>query len=768
MRINYIEIQNLLSFGTDPQRVTFDPKTTVLVGPNGAGKTNVLRAIELIRNLVRPSVGNQGFPYGRRRNPVLEVPPHQDYRTQNSLVTLGICFNSDCEHGLISRYVAGCIANSAKEHSSPSGKSCDQALVGTRSRALGREFASDLSSCTIFARHDRRAQSEWVVEFCFKIDDVSYAYALSNPGRSRQVYAGDLFRKDTSQFKSNTASSNLSEKLNPESPASWSIRQLLPEPGQRVNLTLENNFNYDFDLKSDLLQAGLVDDSNLNGLVTLQAVLDKIMGRALRFDVDDNGFGSAVTFEQTPLQSSIVPNVPSASSVMADLYRWKMGPLEERKRFERAQEIFRELRGTGETFDLRASLLPEDESKNQSDVPGQSYVSLEPVIISTSKDSEVRANFAGSGATEFVRISSYLAADEATVILLDEPAARLHPTAQKRLLEFIEESKTQNVIISHSPSLLPLDNIRRIAMDVPRISRVRAPSLVDEQAREDSSSIEGNSVKTIKGRRKRPIASQLHKDPILRSIPFAEAVIFVSGDTEAIAYPKWFQAWLDSRQKPDGHRASSIPTDVQDVEFINFRGDDNFAHYLRVAVAFGIPWAMIADGNSYRPERDGVEVVIPSVAKQIRDVYNEFGDSIDFAQPHTEGSDSNKNYDWFKSWKCSLEQRGVFSLATCWEKKEKTTVACTRGDCDWTRPVTSESCDHTNWHTETSHAESFEDFCNNEVEFSNLKDLDWWTWQNKVSRALELVDAHSTCPGIVGTLFDCISRYWQQNAESSA
>lgn len=765
MRMNYIEIQNLLSFGMNPQRVNFDPETTVLVGPNGGGKTNVLRAIELLRNLVRPSVGNLGVPYNRRRNPLLEIPPHQDHLTQDSSVTLGICFNSDYECELIALYVAGCIANSIEALSSRTGKSCDQAVVRTRARELGREFASDLSSCTVLARHDRRAQSEWVVEFCFTISGVSYSYALSSPGSLQQVSAGDLFRKGTSQFQGNTASSDPSEKLDCESLASWSISQLLPEPGERLNLTLNNTFNYDSDLKSDLLQAGIVDDSGVSQPVTLRVVLNKIMNESLRFDVDDNGFGSAVTYAQTPLEGLIVPTVTSASSVLTDLYRWKMGDLEDRQRFQLSQRIFRELRGTGETFDLRASLLSEGEIKNPPNVPDQQYVSLEPVIVSARGDSEVRANLAGSGATELVRLSSYLASDESTVILLDEPAARLHPTAQSRLLRFIEESKAQNVIISHSPSLLPLGNLGRIALDISRESRVRSLSLADDQGREDNSSIGGNSVAISKTRHKRPIASQLHKDPILRSIPFAEAVIFVSGDTEAIVYPQWFQSWLDSRLKPERDQTSSIPSHVQDVEFVNFRGDDNFPHYLRVAVAFGIPWVMIADGKSYTPKPGSGGSYIPLVAQQIRDVYNEFGDSIDFAQPFAERSDPTEDYGWLQSWKCSLEQRGVYSLATCWKTKVKETVSCPRVCCNRTWLETGESCDHPGWHMELSHAESFEDFCDNESDFSNLRNLDWWKSRDKVSRALELVGAYPACPSKVATLFDCMSRYWQENAE---
>jgi hypothetical protein len=200
---------------------------------------------------------------------------------------------------------------------------------------------------------------------------------------------------------------------------------------------------------------------------------------------------------------------------------------------------------------------------------------------------------------------------------------------------------------------------------------------------------------------------------------------------------------------------------VQDVEFVNFRGDDNFAHYLRIAVAFGIPWAMIADGKSYTPKSGSGGSYIPLVAQQIKDVCNEFGDSIDLAQPSAEGSDPKGGYGWFQFWKQALEQYGVFSLANCWKTKVKERVNCPRDDCNWTRLETSESCDHPGWHTAMSHTESFEEFCDNESEFSDLRNLDWWSSRNKVSRALELVDAYPTCPIRVANIFDCLSGCWK-------
>ena len=49
MLIEQLTLTNILSFGPEPETVTFGP-LTVLIGANGSGKSNVLAAIDLLRN----------------------------------------------------------------------------------------------------------------------------------------------------------------------------------------------------------------------------------------------------------------------------------------------------------------------------------------------------------------------------------------------------------------------------------------------------------------------------------------------------------------------------------------------------------------------------------------------------------------------------------------------------------------------------------------------------------------------------------------------
>ena len=211
MRLEYIELQNLLSFGADPQRISFDPSLTVLVGPNGAGKTNVYRAIELVRNLVDPSGwGNPGLPFASRRNQLLGVPPHQDHLTKESAIRLGVKFDSQ-ERTEIELFVAGCIADSLKTTTTEVDRKPEE--VVSRARELARLLNLQLGDCKLKCRHNRQAQSEWIVEFDFTVNGVSYSYALSSPGRLFPVSPGDLYLENTEAFSGNSISQSLSERF---------------------------------------------------------------------------------------------------------------------------------------------------------------------------------------------------------------------------------------------------------------------------------------------------------------------------------------------------------------------------------------------------------------------------------------------------------------------------------------------------------------------------------------------------------------------------
>lgn len=233
--------------------------------------------------------------------------------------------------------------------------------------------------------------------------------------------------------------------------------------------------------------------------------------------------------------------------------------------------------------------------------------------------------------------------------------------------------------------------------------------------------------------------NELHAYPAIREIPFASSVIFVSGQTELASFPNWYKKYKGPSSR--------------EVQFYNFTGDNRLKYPLAVAIMFGIPWAVIADGNSFRSENTkGTK--IPEIAQQIDEASELSGNY---------GKDTFKleinEENWFSQASKELQKYGVFTLANCWRTNEKIKNKCSccnscEAKIDFCIPP--EECK--NQHTTTEkHQESFEDFVANDPELKNIsletkKDY-------KLDRAIELLQKHPECPSRLIELFGKVDNY---------
>lgn len=95
MRLNFLEIHNVLSYGIE-ERIEFDDKLTALVGPNGAGKTNILRIVTLVRDVIRRESMALNSPEWNAMNARIEnlCPPHERI-SRSSEIKLGVILTAD-------------------------------------------------------------------------------------------------------------------------------------------------------------------------------------------------------------------------------------------------------------------------------------------------------------------------------------------------------------------------------------------------------------------------------------------------------------------------------------------------------------------------------------------------------------------------------------------------------------------------------------------------------------------------------------------------
>jgi hypothetical protein len=228
---------------------------------------------------------------------------------------------------------------------------------------------------------------------------------------------------------------------------------------------------------------------------------------------------------------------------------------------------------------------------------------------------ERRAEFSGAGLQEAVLLSALAAGGTGRIIVLDEPAVQLHPTMQRRIATTALRD-VQALLITHSADLVPVataDDLRRIVRLAP-----------------------GPDGATTVRRVPAAIASSLTSwiqnlaAADTRALLFARAVILCEGSTEIGALGHWWNKYTQP-----GPEAANVP-------LVDVGGDQSFGGYINYLTAFGIPWAVIADGPALR----GNSKLAEQLAAQQLLPPNPPADADDFTA-------------WTNYWKAA----GVFTLA---------------------------------------------------------------------------------------------------------
>ncbi|WP_370361444.1 ATP-dependent endonuclease [Catenulispora sp. MAP12-49] len=293
------------------------------------------------------------------------------------------------------------------------------------------------------------------------------------------------------------------------------------------------------------------------------------------------------------------------SAVAAELFRLKNGSAVEQRQYERLVELYAKL--TSCQLGLRTRPI---------DSEGSADLRIEPTVVSD--QGEIPVSFSGTGREEALVLATLLSREYGRLLVLDEPAVNLEPTMQRRLITALRDAG-QVLVITHNPDMVPIDGvddlekITRLAPTVDGVEVRRAPSLkADEKL----------------GWRK------LLEPTHVRGLLFAAGVILCEGQTETGALPEW---WRDTSTVglPDPE-AAHIP-------IISVGGDKAFGSYCSYLDAFGVPWAIIADGPALR----GDSVLAKQLAGR--------GQGLPAGPP--------SDRDDFEAWRDYWREVGVFTLA---------------------------------------------------------------------------------------------------------
>lgn len=252
------------------------------------------------------------------------------------------------------------------------------------------------------------------------------------------------------------------------------------------------------------------------------------------------------------------------------LFRLKVGDPTEQARFRRIQESFSKLVGEDRRFDLTVTLLSEQSSAETQPI-------LDIRVMEAAEAADISLAYQGAGVWEALVLATLLDESEGRLVLLDEPAANLHPGMQHKLVEILRGAPGQVLAVTHSAHLLPIlaDEFQRVY----RLQRSHGGTQIFSL---------GNTFAAQEDK----LENELRSSSDIAALLFANGVLLVEGPTEIGAFSQWFL-----QSSASGGKTFADLNIV--LHAMNGKGEIPF--YLRFLTAFGVPWAVICDGDALFP-----------------------------------------------------------------------------------------------------------------------------------------------------------------------
>jgi hypothetical protein len=264
-----------------------------------------------------------------------------------------------------------------------------------------------------------------------------------------------------------------------------------------------------------------------------------------------------IDYSADEVTGKILPSIWE-QAVPLELYRLKTGRGLAKQKFLAIQGAFKALLGQGQELDIEM-------------VHHVSPLRLDVRITDTSGEASLAMH--GAGTWEAVMLSTLLLESEGRVIVLDEPAANLHPNVQRRLGSLVRASAGQVFIATQSPYLLPpqsglVEQIVVLRKDGGHSRVHQSPETWAYEGRLD------REVRNASG---------------AAAFFFADGVIVVEGPSESAAIYEWFIS--------SGVAGGKAPEELN-LTIHPASGESAIPFYLEFMRAFAIPGAVICDGDA--------------------------------------------------------------------------------------------------------------------------------------------------------------------------
>jgi AAA domain, putative AbiEii toxin, Type IV TA system/AAA domain len=623
VRVSSLHVSNLLSF--DSFELSFDDGLNVVVGPNGSGKTNVVRVLDLVSKLLAwadertRAVVAAPTPAGAVVNSYVQAVHDKAPPGTPIEIRLGIKMTTSAERERIVAFVRAAVLSTLTEESRALDEHRKSLLSTWVEAQIDENTVSPLFEGTLAFRHSGHEGGSWDARFEFEHDDNTYDWILFSSSSWDSVILHDT------AINSTVAATQLWEALfgqstnanpPPEVPdplPNFAISALCLSGGKRLaNVVVRigaGTFSDQYETyrkAASLLRFPPSDSAGQTAYGLARAMSLCMSDGLVVFGEQFRGLGIGGTLPWRagiyPWESLVGP-VPlrDPGFLPLRLFQLKNSPhAEDRTKFAAIQEQFEHL-SQGRLFDVTFTATttpvstPAPIGAGQVAIPGGgeeasddgSAGSVVTVVAWSKSGSDPRSErpiqLFGAGTWETLVLAEALIGSPERVTVLDEPAVTLHPTWQAALRNELRNVDGQLLLVTHSPSLVPIDtgdDIRRLV----RLSNENGSSRIHRLP----------SGPTTTDLAKMTRLLSLSTDA--RALLFARGAVVVSGETELGALPIW---WSKATS------AAELGTPSQlDLSFYSVAGDGGFTPLLSVLAAFDIPWVLLCDGKSFDIEKN--------------------------------------------------------------------------------------------------------------------------------------------------------------------
>lgn len=154
------------------------------------------------------------------------------------------------------------------------------------------------------------------------------------------------------------------------------------------------------------------------------------------------------------------------------------------------------------------------------------------------------------------------------ILAIEEPETHIHPNAQKKLFNQINNIKGQKIIATHSPYIAACCELNQLRNFYKDDESLKCGTINTSELDEDDIRRINTYIRNSKG-----------------ELFFSNAVILFEGETEEMALPIFAKYYFDRNPVELG------------IDFVGVGGSGNYLPFLRVVEALNIPWFILSDGE---------------------------------------------------------------------------------------------------------------------------------------------------------------------------